>query len=189
MVGGEGGRQLHDDLTTFVSRTSPVGKRRLIREGGSAAPISNELGPPDSGDGARLTTAWTKTPAWTVPLADTHDRGGIPDEHVCFHLAQEPVEQPAPRPAHRRSTRQTDRKLDDVVKVSAVMIDVIPEPVDIPVPTGLAGATNSTNDTPPLFPWCSIWKGTTQDCIDHLRLRHRAVLSVNASTLGKCFPP
>ena len=38
-------------------------------------------------------------------------------------------------------------------------------------------------------PWCSIWKGTTQDCIDHLRLRHRAGLSVKASTLGKCFLP
>ena len=37
-----------------------------------------------------------------------------------------------------------------MVKVSAVMIDVIPELVDIPVPTGLAGAKNSTNDTPPL---------------------------------------
>ena len=51
----------------------------------------------------------------------------------------------------KQSTRQTDRKLDDAVKVSAVMIDVIPEPVDIPVNTGLAGAKNSTNDTPPLF--------------------------------------
>ena len=30
------------------------------------------------------------------------------------------------------------------------MIDVIPEPLDIPVPTGLAGAKNSTNNTPPL---------------------------------------
>ena len=41
-----------------------------------------------------------------------------------------------------------DGKLDDAVKASAVMIDVIPE--DIPVPTGLAGATNSTNDIAPL---------------------------------------
>ena len=34
-----------------------------------------------------------------------------------------------------------------------------------------------------------IWKGTAQDCIDHLRLRNCAGLSVKASTLGKCFPP
>ena len=37
-----------------------------------------------------------------------------------------------------------------MVKVSAILINVIPEPVDIPVPTGLTGAMNSANDTPPL---------------------------------------
>ena len=35
-------------------------------------------------------------------------------------------------------------------KWSAVMIDVIPEPVDIYVPTSLAGASSSINATPPL---------------------------------------
>ena len=40
-----------------------------------------------------------------------------------------------------------------------------------------------------LVPWCSIWKGTAQDCVDHVRLRHQGGLSVKASTLGKCFPP
>ena len=54
---------------------------------------------------------------------------------MYLHLAQEPVEQPVPQPARRRSTRQTHRKLDGAVKLSALMIDVIPEP-DIPVPTG-----------------------------------------------------
>ena len=44
-----------------------------------------------------------------------------------------------------------DRKLDDAVKVYAVMIDVIQEPVDISVPTALAGAKNSITNTPPLI--------------------------------------
>ena len=35
--------------------------------------------------------------------------------------------------------------------------------------------------------WCSVWKGTAQDCIDHLR--HHAVFSVELGTLGKYFPP
>ena len=35
------------------------------------------------------------------------------------------------------------------------------------------------------IPWCSAWKGTSQDCVDHLRLRHYSS-SVKAS---KCFPP
>ena len=37
-----------------------------------------------------------------------------------------------------------------MVKVSALMIDVIPEPVDIPVLTGFAGAKKSIGNTPPL---------------------------------------
>ena len=54
-------------------------------------------------------------------------------------LAQEPVEQPVPRPACCRSTRQTDRKLD----VSALMIDVTPEQVDI-------SFKKNIRNTPPL---------------------------------------
>ena len=83
-----------------------------------------------------------------VPPADTHDRGGTYDEHVSFPLAQEPVE--LPRPAHRRLTHQSDRRLVDEVKVSAVMIDVIPELVDSPVPSSLTGAMHSANNMPPL---------------------------------------
>ena len=75
-------------------------------------------------------------------------RGGTYDEHVCFALAQEPVGQPVHRPAHRWLTRQSDR-LVDAVKVSAVMIDMIP--VDNRVTTGLTGAMNSVNyNMPPL---------------------------------------
>ena len=97
----------------------------------------------DPGGGALFTTARTKTPAWTLPSAEAQDRLWTPDEHMYLPLAQEPVEQPVPRPTHRWSTRQTDRKLDGVVKASSLMIDVIPEPVDIPVPTGFAGAMKS----------------------------------------------
>ena len=39
------------------------------------------------------------------------------------------------------------------------------------------------------IPWCSVWKGTTQDSVEHLRLRHHADSSVVASKMGKCFPP
>ena len=38
---------------------------------------------------------------------------GISDEHVCFPLAQGPVEQPVPRPARRRLTCQTDMMSED----------------------------------------------------------------------------
>ena len=37
-----------------------------------------------------------------------------------------------------------------MVKVSAVLLDVIPVPVDSPVPTGLASAKSSTNNTSPV---------------------------------------
>ena len=37
--------------------------------------------------------------------------------------------------------------------------------------------------------WCSIWKGTTQDCMDHLRISHHADPSMELSTLGRYFPP
>ena len=100
---------------------SPVRKRRLIRDGGgggSAARISNKLRPPDSGGGARLTTIRTK-----IPPAETKDRGGIPDEYVCFPLALEPVDQLVIRSARRRLTW-----LDGAVGVFAVMIGVILEP-------------------------------------------------------------
>ena len=37
--------------------------------------------------------------------------------------------------------------------------------------------------------WCSHWKGTPQDFVDHIRLRHQVGLSVKASNLGRWFPP
>ena len=51
-----------------------------------------------------------------VPPADTHSRWESYEEHVCFPLAQGLAE-------------LSDRQLVNTVKVSAVMIDVIPEPV------------------------------------------------------------
>ena len=75
---------------------------------------------------------------------DTHEHEGTYDEHVCVLLAHDPVEQPLPRPAHRRLASQLDRQLVDAVKISTVLIDVIPGLVDNPVPTGL------TSDQKPL---------------------------------------
>ena len=81
---------------------------------------------------------------------DIHDRRETYDEYVYFPLAQDPVEQPLTRPACRRLTCQSDRELVDVVKVSAVLINVIPGLVDNHVPTGLTGATHSACKMPPL---------------------------------------
>ena len=37
--------------------------------------------------------------------------------------------------------------------------------------------------------WCLHWKGTPQDCIDHIHLQHHVGLSVKTANLGKWFPP
>ena len=36
--------------------------------------------------------------------------------------------------------------------------------------------------------WCTVWKGTVQDCIDHMRHVHKVPLSVKAANLAKYFP-
>ena len=36
--------------------------------------------------------------------------------------------------------------------------------------------------------WCTVWKGTAQDCIDHMRRAHKLPLSVKAANLAKYFP-
>ena len=36
--------------------------------------------------------------------------------------------------------------------------------------------------------WCTVWKGTAQDCIDHMRHTHKVPLSVKAANLAKYFP-
>ena len=36
--------------------------------------------------------------------------------------------------------------------------------------------------------WCTVWKGTAQDCIDHMRRTHNLPLSVRAANLAKYFP-
>ena len=63
--------------------------------------------------------------------------------------APAPTLTPPPRTG-RRLTQQSNRQPVDVVKVSALMIDMIPDPVGSPVPTGIAGANSSTNNNPPL---------------------------------------
>ena len=37
--------------------------------------------------------------------------------------------------------------------------------------------------------WCTVWKGTAQDCIDHMRRIHKMPLSVKAANLARFFPP
>ena len=36
--------------------------------------------------------------------------------------------------------------------------------------------------------WCTQWKGTPQDCIDHIRKKHSVPDSVKAANLGRWFP-
>ena len=36
--------------------------------------------------------------------------------------------------------------------------------------------------------WFTVWKGTAQDCIDHMRRVHKVLLSVKAANLAKYFP-
>ena len=109
------------------------------RSGKSATWISNELRPRDSGGGAHLTTAQTKTPAWTIHPADTHDRGGISVELVCSPQAQGPVEQPKGR--SRSQGIRGDDRCD-------------------PGTGGHSSAKNSTGNTPPL-----VWQMTLEDDI------------------------
>ena len=37
--------------------------------------------------------------------------------------------------------------------------------------------------------WCTVWKGTPQDCMDHLHLAHTVPASVSTANLGRWFPP
>ena len=36
--------------------------------------------------------------------------------------------------------------------------------------------------------WCTQWKGTPQDCVDHVRQKHNVGDSVKTASLGKWFP-
>ena len=65
--GGEGRQWLCYDLPSGGSGTSPGGKRRLIRGGGSTARISNDVRPQDHGGGeAQLTFSWDVAGEWPV---------------------------------------------------------------------------------------------------------------------------
>ena len=37
--------------------------------------------------------------------------------------------------------------------------------------------------------WRTVWKGTAQDCVDHMRRTHDAPLVVKAANLARYFPP
>ena len=36
--------------------------------------------------------------------------------------------------------------------------------------------------------WCPVWKGTSQDCVDHMRRAHNTPISVKAGNLARWFP-
>ena len=38
-------------------------------------------------------------------------------------------------------------------------------------------------------PWCPVWKGTSQDCVDHMRKAHNTPVTVKAGNLARWFPP
>ena len=134
MVGGEGGRQLYDDLATGCSGKSLSGKWRL----GSAARISYELRPlgPGGGD-VRLATSREET--FALPV-NTYGRGSSCADHVSFHRMRGLIERPVLRLAGSRSTQQSG-----VVKVSAVLVDLTQERVDQPVSTGPTGKNADTD--------------------------------------------
>ena len=37
--------------------------------------------------------------------------------------------------------------------------------------------------------WCPVWKGTSQDCIDHMRRAHNSPMTMKAGNLARWFPP
>ena len=37
--------------------------------------------------------------------------------------------------------------------------------------------------------WCTVWKGTAQDCVDHMRRTHDVPLAVKAANLARYFSP
>ena len=37
--------------------------------------------------------------------------------------------------------------------------------------------------------WCPVWKGTSQDCVDHMRRAHNTPISAKAGNLARWFPP
>ena len=38
-------------------------------------------------------------------------------------------------------------------------------------------------------PWCTVWKGTAQDCVDHMRRAHDIPPVVKAANLARWFTP
>ena len=37
--------------------------------------------------------------------------------------------------------------------------------------------------------WCTVWKGTPQDCMDHVRGAHDVPWDIKSARLEKCVPP
>ena len=92
-------------------------------------------------------------------------------DHVCVPPTWGLFERPVLRPAGGRSTQQSDRQHIGVVKVSAVLVDVTPELVEEPVPTGTTGDDGDTEYiSPPVWPgvdcYDSVVGEPTSACLD-----------------------
>ena len=85
------------------------------------------------------------------------------------------------RPVHSRSIRQSDKQLFNTVKVSVMMINVIPEPVDSPVPAGLAGANSGTNNTLSL-----VWQLVSEDDLSMEEVDDLSIEEVVLANLNFC---
>ena len=107
---------------------------------GSQRNVSNELRPQDPSSGDVWLTA---SRAEICALqADTYGRRGGCEEYAHFPLTRGLDERPVLLPAGvagSRSTQQSDGQHIGAVKVSAVLVDVTPELVEEPVPTGTTG--------------------------------------------------
>ena len=115
------------------------GKRQLISGEGSITQISNGLRPQDPGGGVRLNGP--RSDRCVLPV-DMDGRGSGSEGLDCFPLPQGLAQQPVPRLDDDRPTRQFGRPPVETVKVSAVLVDVTLDLVDIPAPAGESGDTS-----------------------------------------------
>ena len=145
MIDGEGGRQLHGDITMHRSGTPSDGKRQLIRGEGSITRISNRLCPQDPGGGVRLT--WLGSDGCVLPV-DMDSRGGDSEGQDCFPLSQGLIQRPVPRPDDDRLTGPSGWPPAEGVEVSAVLVDATLDTVVMPAAAGEAGINGGASDKP-----------------------------------------
>ena len=111
--------------------------------------------PSPGGGDVRLTAS--RGEIFALPV-DYYGHGGRCEEHVRFPPTRGLVERPVLRPAGSRSTQQSDGQHIGVVKVFAVLVDVTPELVEEPVPTGTTSDGDDTEYMSPL-----VWQAVLGD--------------------------